>query len=327
MQREAEKLINTIKTKCGQLISEKTQNCLRCERYDVTTAPDGTVIGVTQPYGTTELKIPYTQEVAGAAVGDTVIVFWWGSLSTAKAWCYGNGLKLGLNGSGKSSSDPIVKPLHFNGTILDVYNLSVAETASCTVSPESQDRTIYSSISGTGTWSQKLNTNIATQPNNSLIGVATGLTRMEISCLGQYSVDKLWYKFTGEALVNVKGASGGSVTKLWVNSAPTTAVTAPVVNFTYNGYDFYILQHRKATTNAYTVTTPIVGMKYGSVQLFSVNANVNGYSAYRDGYITLSGSNVQVSFGNAWYYATYGTNTTTINSSFLIPTYIWGVKL
>lgn len=101
MQREAEKLIHTIKTKCSQLISEKTQNCLRCERYDVTTAPNGTVIGVTQPYGTTELKIPYTQEVANAKVGDTVMVFWWGSLSTAKAWCYGNGVN--LTGGGKTT--------------------------------------------------------------------------------------------------------------------------------------------------------------------------------------------------------------------------------
>nr|DAW31578.1 MAG TPA: hypothetical protein [Caudoviricetes sp.] len=203
MQREAEKLINTIKTKCSQLIGEKTQNCLRCERYDVTTAPNGTVIGVTQPYGTTELKIPYTQEVANAKIGDTVMVFWWGSLSTAKAWCYGNGVKLGLNGSGVSASDPIIKPFHFDGTVLDVYNLTVSGSAPCAVSPEPQDQAIYSAIGRTGAWGKTLDTTIATQLGPSVKGVKKGITWMEITCLGQYNVDKLWYKFVGKALVNV----------------------------------------------------------------------------------------------------------------------------
>lgn len=82
---------DALKSKISSLVKSLTGNCLRCERYDVTTAPDGSVIGVTQPFGNTELFIPYSQEVADAVAGDTVLVVWWGTMSTAKAWSFGNG--------------------------------------------------------------------------------------------------------------------------------------------------------------------------------------------------------------------------------------------
>ena len=82
---------NALAEKVKALIKQETSNCLKCARYDVTTAPDGTKIGVTLPFGTTEIQIPYSQEVSSAQVGDTVMVVWYGSLSTAKAYYFGNG--------------------------------------------------------------------------------------------------------------------------------------------------------------------------------------------------------------------------------------------
>lgn len=82
---------NALKTKIKPLIKQETSNCFRVERYDVTSAPNGTTIGVTLPEGHKEIKIPYSQEVSTAVVGDTVLVGWYGSLSNAKAIWFGNG--------------------------------------------------------------------------------------------------------------------------------------------------------------------------------------------------------------------------------------------
>lgn len=74
----------------AQIVDERMRNALRVERYDVVTPPNGSVIGVKQPFGH-EIFLPYCAEVASAAEGDTVLVLWRGSLSTAKAWCFGSG--------------------------------------------------------------------------------------------------------------------------------------------------------------------------------------------------------------------------------------------
>ena len=82
---------NALKAKITPLIRQETSNCFRVQRYDVTTAPNGTTLGVTLPEGNKEIKIPYSQEVSTAVVGDTVIVGWYGSLSTARAIWFGKG--------------------------------------------------------------------------------------------------------------------------------------------------------------------------------------------------------------------------------------------
>lgn len=84
---------NAIKAKIRALIKQETSNCFRLQRYDVTTAPNGTTIGVRLPEGTKEIKIPYSQEVSTAVAGDTVLVGWYGSLSTAKAVFFGDGFE------------------------------------------------------------------------------------------------------------------------------------------------------------------------------------------------------------------------------------------
>ena len=73
-----------------QIVDDRTKNALRVERYEVSTVADGTAMGVRQPYGT-EIFLPYSQQVANAQEGDSVLVLWRGTLSTAKVWCFGNG--------------------------------------------------------------------------------------------------------------------------------------------------------------------------------------------------------------------------------------------
>lgn len=91
MLREALEFWEAIAGKVKQTVRGMMEKSLQCERYDVTTAPDGSKIGVKQPFGSREIFIPYSAEVADAKVGDTVLVMWWNSLSTAKAWYFGSG--------------------------------------------------------------------------------------------------------------------------------------------------------------------------------------------------------------------------------------------
>ena len=91
MQRDALEFWEAIAGKVKQTVRGMMEKSLQCERYDVTTAPDGSKIGVKQPFGSREIFIPYSAEVADAKVGDTVLVMWWNSLSTAKAWYFGSG--------------------------------------------------------------------------------------------------------------------------------------------------------------------------------------------------------------------------------------------
>ena len=92
---------NALKVKVKSLIKQDTFNCLRMERYDVTTAPNGTTIGVTMPEGGKEINIPYSKDVANATIGDTVMVGWRGSMSTARAMWFGKG----YSGGGVSPLD------------------------------------------------------------------------------------------------------------------------------------------------------------------------------------------------------------------------------
>ena len=107
---------NTLSKKVKSLIKQETSNCFKCARYDVTTAPNGSTIGVTLPLGTTEIQIPYSQEVSDAEVGETVIVVWYGSLSNAKAYYYGNGYEGTSGGGGGGSVSPSTSNPLMDGT-------------------------------------------------------------------------------------------------------------------------------------------------------------------------------------------------------------------
>lgn len=91
MISEALSFWNAISGKVNRLIKDETNNAFRCERYTVTTAANGSKIGVTLPYGTNEVFLPYSREVADATVGTPVLVVWWGSMSNAKVYYYADG--------------------------------------------------------------------------------------------------------------------------------------------------------------------------------------------------------------------------------------------
>ena len=93
MISEAQRFWDAIAGKVRQLINSETKNCFRCERYEVTTAPNGTKMGVTLPMGSREIMLPYSTEVSGAHVGDSVLVVWWGSMSNAKVYYYADGFR------------------------------------------------------------------------------------------------------------------------------------------------------------------------------------------------------------------------------------------
>jgi hypothetical protein len=88
---DAQRFWETIVGKVRWVAEEVSRNTFRCERYEVTTAPNGTKMGVTLPFGSKEISIPYSKEVSTAQVGDQVLVVWWGSMSNAKVYYFANG--------------------------------------------------------------------------------------------------------------------------------------------------------------------------------------------------------------------------------------------
>ena len=91
MISEAQRFWDAIAGKVKQVAQDVAQNTFRCERYEVTTAPNGYKMGVTLPLGTKEIFLPYSSEVSEATVGSQVLVVWWGSMSNAKVYYYANG--------------------------------------------------------------------------------------------------------------------------------------------------------------------------------------------------------------------------------------------
>lgn len=144
MMRDALKFWNAIEGKIKQTVRGMMEKSMQCERYDVTTAPNGSKIGVKQPFGSSEIFIPYSAEVADAKVGDTVLVMWWNSLSTAKAWYFGSGPAANYDGlisrmldvfypigSVYTSSQPTDPGTLFGGTwvrIKDTFILAAGDT-------------------------------------------------------------------------------------------------------------------------------------------------------------------------------------------------------
>lgn len=129
MLKEAMQFWDAIAGKVKQLIRSETQNAFRCERYEVSTAANGSVVGVHKPYGSKELFLPYSAEVADAAVGDPVLVVWWGSMSNAKVYYLADGFK------GYAGSDNRV--LSVDGKTGDVAVLPAGGSAGQTLAKSS----------------------------------------------------------------------------------------------------------------------------------------------------------------------------------------------
>lgn len=64
-------------------IDSATRNCVRRKTVTVATPPNGTTMGVKEPFDTTVMDVPYVSTMAGAQVGDTVTIEWLYGLSNA----------------------------------------------------------------------------------------------------------------------------------------------------------------------------------------------------------------------------------------------------
>lgn len=58
-----------------QEIASHTKSCVRAKKMMVTVPPDGTQIGVAEPFGDT-IYVPYSSALSGAVAGDAVWVWW-----------------------------------------------------------------------------------------------------------------------------------------------------------------------------------------------------------------------------------------------------------
>lgn len=137
MLNDAQRFWDAIVGKVRRTAQDESKNALRLERYEVTTAANGTKMGVTLPMGTEEIFLPYSNEVASASVGTPVLVGWWGSMSNAKVCYFADGYRGGdllANhpvGSTYESTLPTSPAELFGGTweqIKDVFTLAAGDT-------------------------------------------------------------------------------------------------------------------------------------------------------------------------------------------------------
>ena len=85
---------NAVATVARQVVLEETRDCLRVKKAVVIAAPLGnscTVRFVGEDTNSGGITIPYSSEVSGAVVGDSVwVLILYGSLRNAIAWKMGN---------------------------------------------------------------------------------------------------------------------------------------------------------------------------------------------------------------------------------------------
>ena len=91
LTREAQKIWNALRVMVDQEIDRRTASCVRSRKMTVMSAPNGSTIGVSEPFGQT-INIPYSSALANVRVGDTVWVDWkFDNASTMVAMATGDG--------------------------------------------------------------------------------------------------------------------------------------------------------------------------------------------------------------------------------------------
>lgn len=87
VQEDARSIKASILRVVDDEIAKKTADCLRIRKATVTTAPNGTVCGVTMAGDNTALSLPYSSAVSSVSVGDIVWVLLVGSsMRNAIVW-------------------------------------------------------------------------------------------------------------------------------------------------------------------------------------------------------------------------------------------------
>ena len=249
---------NALKGKIQALVKQDTANCLRCARYDVTTAPNGTKIGVRLPEGNKEILIPYSKEVVDARVGDTVLVIWYGAMSTAKAYYFGIGYEgyeepeppapvfteyLNVFGDVGASITAVSGSTTYSGTIPSTGVLTLTVLVQGTY-------TVTSTLSGvTRTATVVMNTSGATQ--------SVDLRTQSFSAA-------LWVQSYAGASITVTSTTGGSASysgtvsdlglvSIMIYEPDTYRVTATYVksSTTYTDYEDVTISENGATYDVY----------------------------------------------------------------------------
>lgn len=82
-QDEVRAIQNALEPWIRRIIADATQSCVRRRTMTVVTAPNGTTMGVQEPYDTAVMDVPYVSAMSGAAVGDTVTIEWLYGMSNA----------------------------------------------------------------------------------------------------------------------------------------------------------------------------------------------------------------------------------------------------
>ncbi|MEG1758381.1 MAG: hypothetical protein RR235_08005 [Oscillospiraceae bacterium] len=88
---DANRFYESLRPMLKASIKEQTKDCIRSKKLNVTTAPSGGLIGLTEPFGSKEIFIPYSSALQSVAAGASVRVVWFGNdMSTAVALWTGN---------------------------------------------------------------------------------------------------------------------------------------------------------------------------------------------------------------------------------------------
>lgn len=91
LTREAQKIWNALRVMVDAEIDKRTASCVRSRKMTVMSVPNGSTIGVAEPFGQT-VNIPYSSALANVKVGDTVWVDWkFDNASTMVAMATGEG--------------------------------------------------------------------------------------------------------------------------------------------------------------------------------------------------------------------------------------------
>lgn len=89
---EALKIWDALKPMIDKEIEAKTRSCVRAKKMVVKTPPNGSTIGVIEPYEANAINVPYSSAVKDAQAGESVWVQWFfGNASTMMAIAYGDG--------------------------------------------------------------------------------------------------------------------------------------------------------------------------------------------------------------------------------------------
>ena len=320
MISEALQFWNSVSGKIAGLIRNETKNAFRCERYEVTTAPNGTQIGVTLPYGSNQLFIPYSKEVATASVGDTVLVVWWGSMSNAKAYYFANGYEGTESAAGGGVIATITIPLAWNDSgngyhtaTPTITGAAVSSNSKITLQPTAS---MQLQLRSSGVESLYVENNSGTMTAYAVGNAPT--TALSMQC----TVAETEGAQSGNAVIGDTTTVPGARTLLWENSSPAASFAAQTVTLSDSiaHYDFLFIEYLFGTSvqRYYSKLVLTSGFPSNAIAIdLAFNSGAANRTGSREATIETT---TTITFGSGAY------NGSTSNA-YGIPTAIYGLKM